>query len=99
MRMLVLPVATLLVCITAQAADRRKAPTPSYQMLMQDVLINSDLWTDQAEILSANYAFENIIGVPFGTQAAVRAAGGTWEKLECTDPPQRALTSSSTPSG
>lgn len=95
-----LPAVSLLICLTlAQAADRRRPPTPSYQTLMQDVLINSDLWTDEPEILSANYAFDNITGVPFGTQAAVRAAGGTWEKLDCADPAQRALTSSSTPSG
>jgi len=73
------------------------AQTASYQMLMQDVLINADLWGDSPSILSANYAFENIIGVP-GNQQDVIAAGGTWETVtSSTDPPYRALTSSATP--
>ncbi len=58
-------------------------PPPSlpYQSLMQDVLINADLWGgDTPQILSANYGFEGIEGVP-GYEAAVIAAGGTWEVI------------------
>lgn len=51
-------------------------PPPSlpYQSLLEDVLINADLWGDTPEILSANYGFEGIEGVP-GNEAGVIAAG------------------------
>ena len=65
---------------------------------MQDVLINADYWRATPEILAANYAFENIIGVP-GNQADVIAAGGAWQTVTTPDPPARAVTSSSTPQG
>ncbi|GAB4210754.1 MAG: hypothetical protein OHK0012_01830 [Synechococcales cyanobacterium] len=71
-------------------------PSPSYELLQQDVIIQSDLWTDQPEILAANYAFENIVGVA-GGEPEVRAAGGTWNTVSCPDPPRRTLTSSSQP--
>ena len=65
---------------------------------MQDVLINADYWRATPEILAANYAFENIIGVP-DNQADVIAAGGAWQNVTTPDPPARAVTSSSTPQG
>lgn len=69
----------------------------TYQLLMQDILINADLWSDVPEILSANYGFEGIIGVP-GNQQAVIDAGGAWQDLPgFEDPPYRAQTSSATP--
>ena len=39
------------------------------QALMQDVLINAELWGDAPALLSANYGFEGLEGVP-GYQAA-----------------------------
>ncbi len=81
-------------------ADPVDAPTRSYTLLHQDLLIDADLWRDTPEILSAAYAFEGIIGVP-GNEAAVRAAGGTWNAVTCTsgeEPDTRARTSSATPS-
>jgi len=75
-----------------------QAQSIPYQQLMQDVLINADYWRPNPEILSANYAFENIIGVP-GNQADVVAAGGAWQNVTTANPPYRALTSSATPAG
>ena len=37
---------------------------PAYIQLRRDVLINADRWTDQPEILAANFGFEGIIGIP-----------------------------------
>ncbi len=76
------------------------AQTTTSTTLMQDVLIDADLWSGQAEIMSANLGFEGIIGVPGGDlEGPARAAGGTWEFLTCTDPATRALTSVQTPAG
>ena len=76
-------------------------PTRSFQLLMQDVLVNSDLWTPTPQILSAGYGFDNILGIPDGdNEATVRAAGGTWNDVICTngeDPPLNARTSAATP--
>lgn len=74
--------------------------TPAYIQLQRDVLINADLWTEQAEILAANYGFEGIIGIPGLLTAAqlslaADAGAGTnddWAALEPT-PPLRNLTS------
>lgn len=74
--------------------------TPAYIQLQRDVLIHSDLWTDQPEILAANYGFENIIGIPSlinasQLQRAVDAGAGVnldWAQLDPT-PPLRNLTS------
>lgn len=73
--------------------------TWSYRQLHQDEIINADLWADAPRILSAYYAFDNIIGVD-GDEAEVREAGGAWNAVECTSaeaPERRVLTSSSTP--
>ncbi len=69
------------------------APT-GWDSLFQDRLIRADIWSLQPEILSAALGFEGIIGV-FPTEAAVRAAGGTWMDLPATSgqPPLRTLTS------
>lgn len=70
------------------------AQLPAYEDLMQDVVIEADLWTAQPQILSAALGFDGIIGVaPF--EAAVRAAGGTWIQMPpgTVQPPIRALTS------
>ncbi len=73
------------------------APNAVYQSLMQDTLINADLWGgDTPQILSATAGFTNISGVP-GNEAAVIAAGGAWQILTTPNPPYNALTSSVTP--
>lgn len=73
---------------------------PAYVELRRDILINSDLWTDQPEILSAGYGFEGIQGIPTllsaaNLQAAVDAGAGVnldWAELDPL-PPLRNLTS------
>lgn len=68
-------------------------------LLHQDILINADIWYKEPMILSANYGFDNIIGVP-GGEKEVRAAGGTWNSVQCSngqEPDRRALTSSPQP--
>ncbi|MFM7203411.1 MAG: hypothetical protein ACKO6N_21700 [Myxococcota bacterium] len=72
--------------------------TWSYRQLHQDKIVNADLWADEPRILSAYFAFDNIIGVD-GDEAEVRAAGGAWNAVECTHDgtlERRVLTSSST---
>jgi hypothetical protein len=84
-----------MVLVVASAS----AQTSTYTTLMQDVLIEADLWSPRAEIMSANLGFEGIIGVPNGDQESpARAAGGTWETVTCSDPTTRALTTVQTPS-
>lgn len=65
----------------------------------EDKLVCADLFSPQAEILSAGYGFEGIIGVD-GGEAEVREAGGTWNQVTCTngdEPARRVLTSSVAP--
>ncbi|MCX7115615.1 MAG: hypothetical protein NTW08_06895 [Gammaproteobacteria bacterium] len=71
-------------------------PTPAYQSLMQDILINADLWGDTPEILAANYGFEGIEGVQ-GTEDAVIAAGGAWESITTPGASFAAYTTAATP--
>lgn len=72
------------------------APSLPYQTLMQDILINADLWSSVPEILSANYGFQGIEGVPQG-QANVIAAGGTWETITTSGASYAAYTTAETP--
>lgn len=74
------------------------APSLAYQTLMQDILINADLWGDTPAILSANYGFEGIEGVP-GNETAVILAGGAWELITTSGATYAAYTSALTPSG
>lgn len=84
--------------VTISRADD-DPPNPAYVLLMQDILINADLWSATPEILSAGYGFEGISGVPGGA-ANVIAAGGAWQPLDGFDnPPYRAQTSAPTPAG
>ncbi|MBK9265342.1 MAG: phospholipase [Polyangiaceae bacterium] len=65
----------------------------------EDKLVNADMFSPKAEIMSAGYGFEGIIGVE-GGEAEVRAAGGAWNKVTCTngeEPARRVLTSSVEP--
>jgi hypothetical protein len=72
------------------------APSLSYLSLMQDVLINADLWGDTPAILSANYGFQGIEGVPQGEQNVI-AAGGAWETITTPGAAYSAYTTASTP--
>ena len=86
----------------ATAATNTPAPreTPAYVQLHTDVLINADLWSDQPEILAANYGFEGIIGITGllnvdDLDKAIAAGAGVnldWAALSPT-PPFRNLTS------
>lgn len=71
-------------------------PTLTYVSLMQDVLINADIWGDTPAILSANYGFEGIEGVQ-GNETAVIAAGGAWETITTPGASYAAYTTSATP--
>jgi hypothetical protein len=86
------------------ALEVNAVANPIYQTLLTDVLINADLWSDTAQIMSANYAFESIEGV--GTlsdtdpvEASVIAAGGTWETIVTAHAASSAYTTAATPSG
>lgn len=75
------------------------ACNPVEEALQEDKLVHADLFSPKAEILSAGYGFEGIIGVE-GGEAEVRAAGGTWNKVTCgngQEPARRVLTSSAEP--
>jgi hypothetical protein len=72
------------------------APSLPYQALMQDILINADLWGNTPAILSANYGFQGIEGVVQG-QENVIAAGGTWEIITTPGAPYNAYTTAGTP--
>ena len=92
---------SLLLGCGEEAEEQAPEPTLSFQLLMQDVLVASDLWTRTPQMLSAGYGFDNILGIPNGDQeAAVRAAGGAWNNVTCTngsEPPPSAHTSAATP--
>jgi hypothetical protein len=98
----IIAVLILIVLLVAGAVlilARQSGTTFTFQQLHQDTIINADLWSEQPEILSAGYGFDGIIGVD-GGEAEVRAAGGTWNTVTCSDghePPRSVLTSSSTP--
>jgi hypothetical protein len=90
--------------VVRPALEVNAVANPIYQTLLPDILINADLWSDTAQIMSANYAFESIEGV--GTlsdtdpvQASVIAAGGAWETIVTANAPSSAYTTAATPSG
>jgi hypothetical protein len=61
-------------------------PTAGYLNLMQDILINADLWDKEPRIFTANYAFEGIQGVVNGNiESYATAAGEDASKL--SEPP------------
>lgn len=72
------------------------APSITYQSLLEDKLVNADLWGDTPEILSANYGFEGIEGVP-GDEAGVIAAGGTWMNITTSGASFAAYTTAQSP--
>ena len=68
-------------------------PNPIYINLMQDVLINADLWADDPIIMSANYGYDGIEGATYG-EKYVKRAGGAWGTVLSTlNPPYGAVTS------
>jgi hypothetical protein len=78
------------------------APTTTYEMLLQDVLINADMWDTKPEIMSAGYGFEGIEGVGrLGelnpTQSEVIAAGGAWETIATPNAPAAAYATATSP--
>jgi hypothetical protein len=80
------------------ATARGLVPSLTYSLLARDIVIDADLWSPRPEILSAGYGFDGIIGVN-GGEPEVRAAGGTWNTVTCTNgaaPARSVLTSSST---
>lgn len=101
-RQLLIGIAAGIVLIVAALLVLRFSDdtTVTFRLIHQDRIVNADLWSDQPEILSAGYGFDNIIGVE-GGEAEVRAAGGTWNAITCAtgaEPPREALTSSALPS-
>ena len=92
--------AVVALCAMGGGPTVAQTPTPSltYRLLARNILIDADLWSPRAEILSAGYGFDGIIGVD-GGEPEVRAAGGTWNTVQCAngaEPPRNVLTSSST---
>lgn len=86
-------------CLLSSPGRLQAEPTLSYQLLMQDILINADLWDTVPRILASDYAFEGIIGIPIN-EVDVRAAGGTWNIVTGSpDPPDRAYTSALSSAG
>src|SRR5690606_5357638 len=95
-------IAASLLALPAHAAPQADPAkqTAAYIELQRPVLINADLWTDQPQILAANYGFEGIIGIPGlrganDLQLAADAGAGVnfdWAALDPA-PPLRNLTS------
>ncbi len=71
------------VLVGVLIASAGHAQTPAYQALMQDVLVEADIWDEEPKILSASFGFDGILGIPglVPNEPAVRAAGGTWMDL------------------
>lgn len=67
------------MCLVSAAT----AQPAAYQALMQDVLVEADIWDDEPRILSASFGFDGILGIPglVPNEPTVRAAGGTWMDL------------------
>lgn len=80
--------------------------SPAYVELQRDIVINADIWSTTAQILSADLGFEGIVGIPGldgpGGLALAAAAGAginrDWATLTPT-PPLRNLTSGQPSSG
>lgn len=78
----------------ALAQQQTGEPTRTSQQLKRDVLIDADLWDRRPRMMAAGLGFTQIIGVPgmssddlAASEVAVRAAGGAWNKLTCTETP------------
>lgn len=80
--------------------------SPAYIELQREVVINSDIWSTTARILSADFGFEGIIGIPGLDGAstlglAVAAGAGVNADFAglTPEPPLRALTSATPVTG
>lgn len=83
------------------------SPTPTSELLRQDVLVDADLWDTRPRMMAAGLGFTDIVGTPglttqdlAGSERAVHDAGGAWNTVRCaegTTPDLSAYTSASTP--
>lgn len=71
--------------VTASASVSYTTPNALYQTLLADQLNTADIWDNTARIMSANYAFEGIQGIPNGEENVINA-GGTWNIISNTTP-------------
>lgn len=58
-------------------------PTPSYVALMQDQMVNADIWDHTPKIFTANYAAEGISGVANGQLPQYAEAAGVFGFVLC----------------
>ena len=63
-----------------------------YDILMLDMLINADIWSDKPEILSADYGFDGSIGVDPDTEQNIKSLGLSWSNVTCSDGSSKVLT-------
>jgi hypothetical protein len=99
--------ALVALAILPGAARGDEQPTPTSQLLHRDVLIAADMWDRRPRMMAAGLGFTDIVGVPglstddlAGSEATVRAVGGTWNTVACAagaTPGLSAYTSASTP--
>lgn len=57
-----------------------------HKQLMKDILVDANLWSEEAKILSAEYAFDGILGIPppYSSQS-VKEAGAAFEVVRCSN--------------
>jgi len=97
----------LFAVLAGTSGARVQAQSPTYRLLLKDVLINADIWDKKPKMLAAGLGFTSIIGVaglttddPFDSENLARQAGGTWNRIACVagnTPKLSAYTSASTP--
>jgi hypothetical protein len=97
----------LFAALAGSGSARVQATTPTYKLLLKDVLINADLWDTRPRMMAAGLGFTSIIGVPglstddlAKSEKLVRKAGGAWNHVACASgvtPKLNAYTSASTP--
>lgn len=83
--------------------------SPTYQLLMQDILLEADYWEEEPRILAAGLGFTDINGTPGVllplevAEFAVFFNGGAWNTIDGdvdpNDVPLRAYTSAASPLG
>jgi hypothetical protein len=102
MRALIATFAVLLLAPPVAAPARQTPNTAA--LLHRDVLRDADLWAPQPRMLAAGLGFTDIVGVPgltsddlVASEAAVRAAGGAWNAVNCPSSDLWGFTSASTP--
>ena len=83
--------------------------SPTYQLLMQDILLEADYWEDEPRILAVGLGFTDVNGTPGVSlpldfaEFAVFINGGAWNTIHADvdpdDVPLRAYTSAISPIG